>query len=260
MKEQLVEIKREKGIAILQMTRPEKRNALSPEMIAALDSSFRELSNDNEVKIILLRGNDQAFSAGADLAYLQKMQSFSDEENLKDSQRLRELLEFIYMQPKLVIAEVKGPAIAGGCGLATVCDLIVATPETPFGYSEVRIGFIPAIVMIFLIRKVGEGHAKRLLLTGERITGSEAKDMGLVNYLFSTDEIEERTLNLAQKIHHQCSGDALGATKKLIGRIQDLPLHEALDRASKANMEARKSADCNKGIRAFLNKDKISWD
>jgi len=229
-------------------------------MVKSLRSAFGELSDDPKVKIILLRGGDKAFSAGADLAYLQNMQSFSDEENLKDSQELRKLFEFIYTQPKLVIAEVKGPAIAGGCGLATVCDLIVSTPETSFGYSEVRIGFIPAIVMTFLIRKVGEGHAKRLLLTGERINGSEASRMGLVNYLFPTDEISEKTLDLARKIHRQCSGDALAATKKLISRVQDLPLSEALELAAKANMEARKSEDCRKGIRSFLNKEKINWD
>ncbi len=260
MNNEFVSLTREGSSAQIHMKWEEKRNALSPGMIAALKQAFREAAKDEKVKVIVLSGTAKAFSAGADLAYLKKMQGFSPEENLKDSRHLKALFEEIYALPKLVIAQVKGPAIAGGCGLATVCDLLISTPESLFGYSEVRIGFVPAIVMTFLLRKIGESHAKRLLLTGERITGSEAYRIGLVNYLFPADRIESESKALAEKLAKQCSGEAIALTKKLMARVQDLPLSEALEVAAAANAEARAGKDCKRGVAAFLNKEKINWN
>lgn len=260
MNNEFVSLKREGASGLIRMQWEEKRNALSPGMIAALKEAFGEAAKDDKIKVIILSGTAKAFSAGADLAYLKKMQGFSQEENLKDSRNLKALFEEIYTLPKLVIAQIKGPAIAGGCGLATVCDLLISTPESLFGYSEVRIGFIPAIVMTFLIRKIGESHAKRLLLTGERITGSEAHRIGLVNYLFPADCIETESKALAEKMAKQCSGEAIAMTKKLIAQVQDLSLPKALELAAKANAEARAGKDCVRGVTAFLNKEKINWN
>ncbi len=260
MNNEFVSLTKEGSSGLIHMKWEEKRNALGPEMIAALKEAFREAAEDEKIRVIILSGTAKAFSAGADLAYLKKMQGFSREENLKDSLSLKALFEEIYALPKLVIAQVKGPAIAGGCGLATVCDLLVSTPESLFGYSEVRIGFVPAIVMAFLLRKIGESHAKRLLLTGERITGTEAYRIGLVNYLFPADRIEYESKALAAKLASQCSGEAIAMTKKLIARVQDLPLPEALNLAAASNAEARAGKECKRGVAAFLNKEKINWD
>ncbi len=260
MNNEFVSLTKEGSSGLIHMKWEEKRNALSPGMIAALKQAFREAARDEKIKVIVLSGTAKAFSAGADLAYLKKMQGFSSEENLKDSRHLKALFEEIYALPKLVIAQVKGPAIAGGCGLATVCDILISTPESLFGYSEVRIGFVPAIVMTFLLRKIGESHAKRLLLTGERITGSEAYRIGLVNYLFPADRIESESKALAEKLAKQCSGEAIALTKKLMARVQDLPLSEALEVAAAANAEARAGKDCKRGVAAFLNKEKINWN
>ena len=260
MNNEFVSYTRDGSSGLIHMKWEEKRNALSPGMIAALKDAFRQAAEDKTIKVIILSGTAKAFSAGADLAYLKKMQGFSEEENLKDSRSLKELFGLIYKLPKLVIAQVKGPAIAGGCGLATVCDLLISTPESLFGYSEVRIGFVPAIVMAFLLRKIGESHAKRLLLTGERITGTEAYRIGLVNYLFPADRIEYECKALAEKLASQCSGEAIAMTKKLIAWVQDLPLPEALELAAAGNAEARASDDCRRGVAAFLNKEKINWN
>ena len=141
-------------IAFITLDRAEKRNALSYDLVTELKSAFADAENDDAVKVIVLKANGEAFSAGADLEYLQQLQSFSYEQNFNDSNHLKELFLQIYSLKKVVIAQIQGHAIAGGCGLAAVCDFSFATPESKFGYTEVKIGFIPAIVMVFLIRKI----------------------------------------------------------------------------------------------------------
>ncbi|HAC23901.1 MAG TPA: methylglutaconyl-CoA hydratase, partial [Cytophagales bacterium] len=149
-------------IGYITLNRPDKRNALSPELIKALSEAFDRATRDEQAKVIVLKANGEAFCSGADLAFLQQMQAFSEEENYQDSSRLKELFLKIYTLPKVVIAQVQGHALAGGCGLATVCDFTFAVPQARFGYTEVKIGFVPAIVMVFLLRKLGEQKAKQL--------------------------------------------------------------------------------------------------
>src|SRR5690606_7930442 len=136
-------------------------------LVTGLTTTFIRASEDEEVKVIVLRANGKTFSAGADLTYLQQLQQNTYEENVTDSEHLKELFTTIYYLPKVVIAQVEGHAIAGGCGLATVCDLVFAIPEANFGYTEVKLGFVPAIVSCFLLHKINEGLAKQILLTGE---------------------------------------------------------------------------------------------
>src|SRR5690606_36237829 len=138
----------------------------------------------------VLNAAGEAFCAGADLAYLQQLQNFSFEENLTDSNQLKELFLNIYTHPKVVIAQVQGHALAGGCGLASICDWVFSVPEAKFGYTEVRIGFIPALVSVFLLRKLGEGAARELLLSGELIAAERAQAIGLINRVVSADKLE----------------------------------------------------------------------
>src|SRR6187402_3023831 len=177
--------------AFIVLNRPEKRNALSHELVAELKEAFQQAENDDKVKVVILKANGEAFCAGADLAYLQQLQNFSHEENLADSNHLKELFLQIYTLKKVVIAQVQGHALAGGCGLATVCDFVFAVPEAKFGYTEVKIGFIPAIVMVFLIRKIGEGKAKELLMTGDLIKAEEAIYYGIVNKIVSKEKLHD---------------------------------------------------------------------
>ncbi len=247
------------GIGFITLNRPDKRNALNYQVVAELKESFTKASEDDQVKVIVLRANGKAFCAGADLAYLQQLQANTYEENLEDSSHLKELFYQIYTLDKVVIAQVHGHAIAGGCGLATVCDFSFTVPEARFGYTEVRIGFIPAIVKVFLLRKIGEAKAKELLLTGELISAEEAKQLSLVNDVVAADGLEEHVLKFAQMLVTKNSGQSMGFTKQMIANVQAMTLEEGLQYAAEMNAKARASEDCQKGIASFLNKEEIKW-
>lgn len=249
----------ENRVGVITLNRPDKRNALNHQLVAELKSAFDMAERDEQVKVVVLKAEGDAFCAGADLGYLQDLQKFSHEENLADSNHLKELFLKIYRLPKVVIAQVQGHALAGGCGLATVCDFTFAVPEAKFGYTEVKIGFIPAIVMVFLLRKVGEQKAKQLLLTGDLIKAQAAFDMGLISKVVAKENLEEEVRTLAQALIKNNSGQSMALTKQMIGDVQSLTLDEALDHAAQMNAKARASADCKKGIAAFLNKEELSW-
>jgi methylglutaconyl-CoA hydratase len=246
-------------IATITLTRAEKRNALNSEVVTQLKAAFSQAKSDENAKVIVLAAEGDAFCAGADLAYLQSLQSNSFDENLADSNHLRSLFEQIYLHPKVVIAKIQGHAIAGGSGLATVCDFSFASNEAKFGYTEVRIGFIPAIVKVFLLRKIGEGKAKSLLLTGELISAEEAEKLGLINHTVDPSELEERVAQFAQTLVEKNSGQSMTFTKQMIADVQNMSLTEGLDYAAEMNAKARASEDCQKGIAAFLNKEKVVW-
>lgn len=241
------------GTLIIWLNRPEKRNALHPEMVNQLKNVLRSAENNNEVKSVILTGEGSAFCAGADLEYLKLLNDFYVLENEKDSESLAELFFQIYHFPKPTIAAVNGPAIAGGCGLASVCDLIAAHPEkSRLGYSEVKIGFIPAIVSIFLLRRIGESYTKQLLLTGELISGKRAYEIGFANYLF--DDVLTESLKIAYMINNN-SLVSLSATKKMIHSISDMDLNTAIDYCINLNVISRTSEDFIKGIQKFLSKE-----
>ncbi|MCI0751537.1 MAG: enoyl-CoA hydratase/isomerase family protein [Flammeovirgaceae bacterium] len=187
-------------IGNITLNRPEKRNALSHELVSELTEAFSKAESDADVKVIVLKAKGEAFCAGADLAYLQQLQNNSFGENLADSTHLKKLFEKIYTLRKVVIAQVQGHALAGGCGLATVCDFVFSVPEAKFGYTEVKIGFIPAIVMFFLLRKVGEAKAKQLLLTGDLISADEAWQLGFVNKIITKENLESQVNDFAGKL------------------------------------------------------------
>lgn len=245
--------------AYLTLNRPEKRNALSPELVTELRLAFDKAEQDATVKLVVLKANGESFCAGADLGYLQKLQNFSFEENLADSQNLKELFLKIYTLKKVVIAQVQGHALAGGCGLATVCDFTFAVSEAKFGYTEVRIGFIPALVAVFLIRKIGEQNARQLLLTGELIKAETAHALGLITKVVPPEDLEACVNQFAQNLIKQNSAQSMQLTKRLINDVQNLTLEEALNHAAQQNAKARAIEDCKKGIAAFLNKQEIKW-
>ena len=255
----LVTYKTVDRISFISLNRADKRNALNSQMVSELKEAFQQAELDETSKVIVLKAEGKVFSAGADLAYLQELQSNTLDENYADSSHLKELFEQIYWNKKLVIAQVEGHAIAGGCGLATVCDLVYCVPEATLGYTEVKIGFIPAIVMFFLLRKIGEQKAKDLLLTGRLIKADEARKLGLINEVVATEHIANKVIEKAQEIIRSCSSDSIALTKEMIADIQSMEAKEALDYAARKNAQARDSSDCKKGISAFLSKEKIIW-
>jgi methylglutaconyl-CoA hydratase len=246
-------------VGFITLNRPEKRNALNEELIHALGSVFDKAASDSSVKVIVLKANGEAFCSGADLGYLQQLQSFSFDDNLADSTRLKELFLKIYTLNKVVVAQVEGPAIAGGCGLATVCDFIFSVPEAKFGYTEVKIGFIPAIVMVFLIRKIGDQRARQLLLSGSLVDATEVLQLGLITKVCSKETIATDVADFAAKLIKSNSTEAMATTKRMIAEVQTLPLEEALSYAARMNADARGTEDCKKGIAGFLNKQMPGW-
>jgi methylglutaconyl-CoA hydratase len=244
------EIKNE--IGILTLNRPEKRNSLHPELVRQMKVKLWEAATDDSVKVLIVTGEGNAFCAGADLEYLNEMRNYSALENEKDSRELGELFLMIYNFPKPIIAAVNGAAIAGGCGLASVCDIIVADElNARFGYSEVKIGFIPAIVSTFLIRRVGEGMAKQLLLSGDLIESKRAYEIGFVNYLSSNALEFSLTLASTLKNNSQLS---IKLTKEMIVKVSGLSVEDAVEYCIGLNTISRTTDDFKKGLNNFLTK------
>ncbi|WP_205502015.1 enoyl-CoA hydratase/isomerase family protein [Rufibacter psychrotolerans] len=246
-------------VAYITLNRPEKRNALNAQAVTELKLAFDHAENEEDCKVIVLRATGPVFCAGADLEYLQQVQHNSYQENLEDSAHLMQLFYLIYTLKKVVIAQVQGHAIASGCGLATVCDFTYTVTSAKFGYTEVKIGFLPALVKVFLLRKIGEARAKELLLTGDLVSAEKAKAMGLVTEVVPEEQLSERVTALAQRLCQQNSGHAMEVTKEMIAHVQELPLKDALEYATERSALARSTGDCQRGIQAFLEKQPLSW-
>ena len=248
-----------KRIAFITLDRPEKRNALNSQVVTELIKAFTAAGNDHDVKIVILKAEGKVFCAGADLAYIQQLQKNTYEENLEDSSHLKDLFHLIYTMDKVVISQINGHAIAGGCGLAAVTDFSFAVPEAKFGYTEVKIGFIPAIVSVFLLRKIGEGKTKELLLTGTLFDAHKATSHGLINWVVEEEELAQKVLDFANQLISENSVQSMAMTKKMIHEFQPHSLENALELAVQKNAKARETEDCKKGINAFLNKEKVKW-
>lgn len=247
-------------ICSITLSRPEKHNAIDDIMVSELSSAFQMAQRDDDAKVIILKAEGDSFSSGADLSYLQKVSKFDFDQNQKDSSNLMKLFLQIYTQRKPVIALVHGSALAGGCGLATVCDIVIAAKETAkFGYTEARIGFIPAIVMVFLIRRVGESKARELALRANTLNAEEALRIGLVNLVVPAVHIEQEGTKLANELITHCSGSSMGLVKELIARISGMSMSDALDYAANLNALTRMTDDCKRGIESFLKKEPVTW-
>jgi len=229
-------------------------------LVAELHSEILDLKKDDRIKAVILTGAGDAFCAGADLAYLQKISNYSRQENLQDSQTLSELFYQIYQMPRITFAMLNGPALAGGFGLAICCDYIFAASATvKLGFTEVRIGFVPAIVMNFLIRRLSFEKAFHLAISGEIITAENAAKRGLVDQICPPNKMREHTFNFIQKLLEKNSFNAMIQTKKLFQMLLDVPLKDGLKLASEVNVNSRKTEDCRKGLEHFLNKMPLNW-
>jgi methylglutaconyl-CoA hydratase len=247
----------EGAIALVTLNRPDKRNAISYELIDELLRVLAEI-NDSDASILILTGAGKAFCSGMDLDNLRALTSRTQEENLVDSQTMAKMFRTLYEFPKVTIAAVNGPAIAGGCGLATLCDFTLASPEAKFGYTEVRIGFIPAIVSAFLVRQVGEKQARDLLLTGRIIAAEEAYRLGLATEMVPSEQLMQRARVLAADLL-QNSPASLLATKRLLSNYSVAPLNGQLAVAVQENARIRTTDDFREGVSSFLEKRKPNW-
>ncbi len=244
-------------IRTITLNRPEKRNAMTPamqmELITAMHDSAR-----SDCRVLVFAGAGDAFCAGLDLSVLQTMMDKPVEEHRADAERIATLLRTLYELPLPTIAAVHGPAIAGGTGLATICDFTLATPAAKFGYTEARIGFVPALVSAFLALQIGDKRCRDLLLTARTFGAEEALRLGLVNEIVAPGELEQRVRSLAQGLIAN-SPQSLAGTKRLLA-VQNKPwLDAAIHAAMEANAESRRTDDFREGVTAFLEKRKPVW-
>lgn len=241
------------GIARITLNRPDKRNALNDEMIAELKDSLRDANTDSEVGVVILSGAGSDFCSGADLAALEKISSSSVAQNLADARSLMELFLLIRRIDVPVIAAVRGRALAGGCGVATACDLALAARSSRFGYPEVKIGFVPAMVMAISRRNVSEKRAFQLLTMGEEINAEEAERIGLVNRVLDDEAFDDEVDLFAQQFK-KVSGSAVSLTKRLLYQTDAMSFEDALQCGVDANVTSRMSEDCQKGVARFLKR------
>lgn len=246
-------------VATLTLDRPNKRNALNAALVTALQDALEDAANDDAIRVVVLTGAGSAFSAGADLAALKALRTATPLENAADSEHLAALFEQIYLHPKPIIAKVNGHAIGGGAGLAAVCDFSIADEEAKIGFTEVRLGFVPAIVMVFVRRKLGEAAAKDLLLRGALRPASEMAALGLLTRAVPAADLDAAVDKIAREIARETSGSAVALTKRMMAQMPGMGLREALSYATQMNAFARSTEDCQAGIAAFLDKTDPPW-
>jgi len=241
----------------LTLNDPERANPLSSELVSALTKGLRSAADEPGIRAVILAGAGRHFSAGADLSALQQVAAGSDPEGLRqDSEALRGLFETLLGHPKLTVAAVGGAAIGGGCGLATACDLVVAEPGSVFAYTEVTIGYVPALVLTFLTRRVPGHIARRLLLDPERIDGARAVELGLADELAAEGRSLDRAREIAVSVAKKCSPAAIAATKKLLNESAGMDWREALAHAAEVNASHRLHPECVRGVQTFLAEKK----
>jgi methylglutaconyl-CoA hydratase len=237
------------------LNRPEKRNSLDEQMIIDLRNTIDRLSEDDGTKSIVITGAGGNFCSGLFLDYLNKISQFDILQNKNDSLKFKELLCSIYNCKKPTIAMVNGYALAGGCGIATACDIIIASDNSQFGYTEVKIGFIPAIVMVFLLKRVSETYAKDLLITSRFVCGDEAMRMGLINYLVKENELINFTNKMCDELNTLPRSSVM-LTKEMFKNVASMSFESALEYAVGMNAITRMTPECKKGVFNFLNKNK----
>lgn len=258
MKYNTIEIRKNDNIATIYLDRPDVHNALNEQLMKELKKCFDELTNDKEIKIIILTGKGKSFCAGADLNWMKSMVNYSMDKNIEDSTLLLNLFESIYKSPKPIIARVNGHAFGGGIGLFAVCDIILTVPNCKFAFSEVKLGIIPAVISTYIVRRIGISNMRRLFITGERFNSNYARDIGLVDFVFSENELDneiEKYINILLS-----SGpNAISEIKKLVISYEKMELEKYKNFTVKKISELRISDEGQKGINSFLEKRKPKW-
>jgi len=245
------------GVMTITMNRPDKRNALCPLLIEELTEAFNE-AETSDCGVLILTGAGPAFCAGLDMENLETMHARTADENRRDSENMARVLRTLYEFPKPVIAAVNGPAIAGGMSLATIPDFTLATPESKFGYNEVRVGFVPAIAASFLLRQVGEKRTRELLLTGRLMKAQEALNIGLITQIVAAEELLQTAQALAQTLLLN-SPQAMQSVKRLLAKHGRRRLDDELEDAIQVNAQQRSAEDFREGVRAFIERRRADW-
>jgi len=243
----------EQATARITLNRPDKRNALDDQIINEMKHALDEAARDASVRAVLVSGAGKDFSSGADLAALRKISEASVTENVANARNFSEMFIAMRRHPRPIIAAVRGRALAGGCGVATACDLILASESAQFGYPEVNIGFIPAMVMVILRRNISEKRAFELITRGEVIGAQAALEMGLINRVFADDEFDAQVESYVNQLVSK-SASAVSLAKNLLYHMDAMSFEAALEAGVQLNAITRMTEDCKRGVERFLNK------
>jgi len=242
------------AVARITLNRPDKRNALNAAVIAGIKDGLREAAHDERVRVVVLTGAGKDFCSGADLSQLQQIAQASVSENAEDARSLLELFLLIRQIHVPVVAAVTGRALAGGCGLASACDLVLASASARFGYPEVKIGFVPAMVMAILRRNVSEKRAFELLTRGAELNAEQAHEFGLVNKIYADEDFADGVRSYVDE-YAKLSRSAVALTKTLLYQMDGLSFSAALETGADVNVIARLTADCQERVAKFLNRE-----
>ncbi|WP_372655304.1 enoyl-CoA hydratase-related protein [Halobacteriovorax sp.] len=251
----------ELGVATVTLNRPEIHNAFNDDLIVALTKKFSEISNDESVKVVILTGAGKSFCAGADLNWMKSMIDYSIEENIKDSQVLSDLFQTINNCKRPVIGKINGAALGGGAGLVAVCDYVIASEKALFGFTEVMLGLVPAVISPFVIAKIGESNARATFLTGERFDANKASSLGLVHQVSLEGDLDTDCAELTKKFIRPAP-KAQEVAKDLIRNVISLEsaTYEQISKYTCETIaERRVSSEGQEGMNALLEKRRPNW-
>jgi methylglutaconyl-CoA hydratase len=245
-------------VAEVRLNRPDVRNAFNAELIAALTKAFKELAEDDGVRAIVLSGEGKVFCGGADISWMRASLDLSYDENVADAKAMSDMFRAIDRCPKPVIGKVHGAALGGGAGLAAVCDIVVSSADAVFGFTEVKLGIIPAVISPFVLSKIGASNARALFLTGERFDAKRALHIGLVHEVVVADTLDVCIERITTEIA-SAGPSAVAAAKALIPRVRAATYEESRDITAEAIARQRTTDEGQEGLRAFLERRKAAW-
>jgi methylglutaconyl-CoA hydratase len=256
---QFLDSRREGPVEYLTLNRPDVRNAFNETVIAELTVWAETIAEDEDVRAVVLAGAGPAFCAGADLTWMTRMAAYTQAENVRDATAAAKMYSLIDRLPIALIGRIHGAALGGGAGLAAICDIVVAEDRTTFGFTEVKLGILPAIVSPYVLAKIGASAARELFLTGMRFDAARAKDIGLVHAVVPADQLDQRVADYVKEIL-SAGPEAIATAKELLRKIAERPVQDTIGLTADTIAARRASLEGQEGMRAFLEKRKANWN
>jgi methylglutaconyl-CoA hydratase len=259
MKYEMIEVLKDNDVATLTLNRPEVHNAMNERLVREITNCFKELANDEKIKVIVLTGKGESFCAGADLNWMKSMVMYSKEENIRDSRLLLDMYDAIYNCPKPVIGKINGHAFGGGTGLIAVCDINIAAIGSKFAFSEVKLGIIPSVISTYVVRRIGISNMKRLFITGERFNSEYAKEIGLIDFVTEKDDFNSTVERYVEQLRSS-SPKAIKEIKNLVNNYKKMDIERYKEFTVEKISELRVSEEGQEGMNAFLEKRRPKWE